>query len=69
MIASEVGGIPELIDDGVNGILVPNEPEAVAAAFGRIDPALGQAAARDGAGTIHGGADGGSDAGGIQTGA
>jgi hypothetical protein len=44
VIASRVGGIPELIDDGVNGILVPNEPEAVAAAFGRIDPALGQAA-------------------------
>lgn len=44
VIASRVGGIPELIDDGLNGILVPNEPEAVAAAFGRIDPALGQAA-------------------------
>lgn len=44
VIASRVGGIPELIDDGVNGILVPNEPKAVAAALHRIDPALGIAA-------------------------
>jgi Glycosyltransferase Family 4/Glycosyl transferases group 1 len=42
VIASRVGGIPELIEDGVNGILVANEPEAVAAALKRIDPALGQ---------------------------
>jgi glycosyltransferase involved in cell wall biosynthesis len=44
VIASRVGGIPELIHDGVNGILVSNEPEAVAAAFSRIDPTVGQAA-------------------------
>jgi hypothetical protein len=44
VIASRVGGIPELIDDGVNGILVENDPEAVAAALSRIDPKLGQAA-------------------------
>jgi hypothetical protein len=44
VIASNVGGIPELIDDGVNGILVENEPEAVAAALQRIDPAIGRAA-------------------------
>jgi glycosyltransferase involved in cell wall biosynthesis len=44
VIASRVGGIPELIEDGVNGILVENEPEAVAAALRRIDPGLGHAA-------------------------
>jgi hypothetical protein len=44
VVASRVGGVPESIEDGVNGILVANEPEAVAAALGRIDPALGCAA-------------------------
>lgn len=44
VIASNVGGIPELIEDGVNGILVPNEPAAVAEAFYRIDRRLGRAA-------------------------
>jgi len=46
VIASRIGGIPELLEDGVNGILVPNEAEAVAAALGRIDPAFGCAARR-----------------------
>jgi hypothetical protein len=44
VIASNVGGIPELIEDGVNGLLVQNEPESVAAAFSRLNRQLGYAA-------------------------
>lgn len=44
VIATRTGGIPELIEDGVNGILVQNEAKSVAEALRRLDPALGQAA-------------------------
>jgi glycosyltransferase involved in cell wall biosynthesis len=43
IIASNVGGIPEIVTDGVTGILIPNTEEALAAAFGRLDPRMGKA--------------------------
>jgi glycosyltransferase involved in cell wall biosynthesis len=37
VVATRVGGVPELLDDGVEGLLVPaRQPEAAAAAVGRI---------------------------------
>lgn len=44
VIASNVGGIPELIRNGENGTLVPNDSGAIAEALRHIDPALGRAA-------------------------
>ena len=35
-VASRVGGIPELVADGVTGLLVENEPESIASALKRI---------------------------------
>jgi glycosyltransferase involved in cell wall biosynthesis len=48
VIASRTGGLPEAIEDGVNGMLVGNDPQAVPACVRRLesDPA---AAARIGA--------------------
>lgn len=44
VVATRTGGIPELIEDGVTGLLVQNEPNAVAEALRRIVPLLGLAA-------------------------
>jgi len=47
VIASNVGGIPELITHAQNGLLVENDPQAVASALRRAlsqDQALGRAA-------------------------
>ncbi len=44
VVASRVGGLPEAVEDGVNGLLVPPEsPDALAGALGRLlrDPSLG----------------------------
>jgi glycosyltransferase involved in cell wall biosynthesis len=52
VIASRVGGIPEIIDDGVNGMLVDNAARSVADAISRVlaDPgrarAMGERARR-----------------------
>ena len=43
VVATEVGGVPEIVRDGENGLLVPpGDPEALAAAIRRLiaDPAL-----------------------------
>jgi hypothetical protein len=50
VIAGNIGGIPELIDNGVNGILVPNEPPEIADALRQLTPeraAILGAAARE----------------------
>jgi len=54
LVASAIGGLPEIVHDGVNGLLVPGDaPDALAAAVLRLlaDPALaarlGERAARD----------------------
>jgi hypothetical protein len=40
VIASNVGGIPELIRDGENGLLVPNEVNAIAEVLRRLSPPM-----------------------------
>jgi glycosyltransferase involved in cell wall biosynthesis len=54
VVASRVGGIPEIVEDGVDGLLVaPGDPDALAAALARLhaDPALASAMGRRGRAT------------------
>ena len=54
VIASRVGGLPEVIEDGVNGLLIGNEPDAPAQAIARLeaDPAEAQRLAANARRTI-----------------
>jgi len=52
VVASRVGGLPEFIEDGVHGLLVPHDdPEALAGGVGRMldDPALARRLGQAGA--------------------
>jgi starch synthase len=50
VIASRVGGLPEVVEDGSCGLLTENEPRAIAAAISRFlgDPDLANRLAMEG---------------------
>jgi glycosyltransferase involved in cell wall biosynthesis len=56
VVASDVGGIPEMVEDGVTGVLVPHDqPQALAAAIVRLlrDPELAATIAKAGHDLVH----------------
>jgi glycosyltransferase involved in cell wall biosynthesis len=61
VVSTNVSGIPELVENGVNGILVdPESPDALADALLRVmkDPSLAERLGREGEATIRGRFDG-----------
>jgi hypothetical protein len=54
VIASNVGGLAEVVEDGVNGLLTDNSPEAIASAITRLsaDPTTARALAARARGTV-----------------
>ena len=54
VLASNIGGLPEIISHGENGLLVENAPDAIAAAIRRLqaDPALAATLGRAGRQTV-----------------
>jgi glycosyltransferase involved in cell wall biosynthesis len=54
VVASNIGGLREIISPNENGLLVDNTPEAIAAAIRRLqaDPALAAALGRAGRQTV-----------------
>jgi glycosyltransferase involved in cell wall biosynthesis len=56
VVASDVGGIPEMVEDGVTGVLVPHDqPQALASAIVRLlrDPELAATIAKAGHDLVH----------------
>ena len=70
VVASRVGGLPEIVEDGVNGMLVPNDPEAIACGDRRACRSAATAVGRErpplGRGALHRRAHGGRDPGGLR---